>query len=416
MACDTTPPVVLPISPSTSEEDMLDVISRYKKLMTASVTEDSLYELSKKTIFELSKDLNLTEQERAQIVTQQITQMTTSMSNAAMQVALEWAAKDATIGYETAILKENASKAAAEAELTTAKICTEQSNESLVCANIEATIASSIRDNGRVDAYDQNDPCKPIMLKEEGLKYAQTDQVNASTYQILADAYRKSGVVQIGVENGTRKGLGGDNAGHTFAQTMVANRQVTSFEDSKRNHAVNASSQTIGQLIAAEAPLDASIIRNYNVAMNYLLSDSPSTIPGGPADLDGAEITWNIDGVTDYVDAPDADSGNLVENPWNPSDDKSIVTLAGSFTSDSNVRNGDYLVIRIDGGYYYGHKRITTDDITNGYAVIEFPTVEFDGSGSDTMTYNIELFVRDAAGNESQAKDSYVLNVKYQDS
>ena len=404
MACNEDAPIVLPVSPSTNEEDMLDVIIRYQKLMTAAIGENSLYERSKDTIFELSKDLNLTEKERANIVSGQISQMTVGISGSAMQVALEWAAKDATIGYETAILKENASKAAAEAALTAKKICTEENNSTLVCANIEATIAGSIRDNGRVETYSVEDPCKPTSLKDEGLKFAQTEQVEASTYQILADAYRKSGVVRIGVEDGIVKGIDGDRDGHTYAQTGVANRQIVSFEDSKRNHAVNASSQTIGQLISAEAPLDDSIVKNYNKAMEYLLSDSIPVVPGGPAQLDGVTIGWNSSIGTDEVDA----NCELISQQASEQ-----VTTSATIDPNSNVRNGDSVIIKINNGEYYGRHVLTVDDIdVRGYALMTFPTVDFVSGGASTAYYDIELYIQDMAGNTS-ATDTCQLKVAY---
>ena len=407
MACEE-PSVVLPIKPSTSEEDSLDVISRYKKLMKASLDDDSVYERSKKTIFELSKELNLTESERANIVAGQITQMTMSIESAAMSVALQWAKEDATVGYSTAILKENASKANAEAKLMASKVCTEDKNANLVCAKIESEIASSIRNNGRVDLYDKDDECKPIKLKDEGLRYEQTEQVEASTYQILADAYRKSGVVKIGIENGMTKGIDGDRDGYTHAQTMVAERQYVGFEDSKRNHAVNASSQTIGQLIAAEAPLDDRIVKNYNKGMEYLLSDSVPIVPGGSAAIDGIQIEWQ-DGITDTV----VDDGSGILGDMTVQLQEEWVTVGARVDNTKNIRNGDYIIASVNGGQHYVRHIVTIDNVANNDLVtLQFPSVKFSSSGSDTEYYDIEMYVQDMAGNKSDV-DTYQLRVKY---
>jgi len=403
MACNEDAPIVLPVSPSTNEEDSLKVIERYKKLMTASVGEDSLYERSKNTIYELSKDLTMTESERMNIVAGQITQMTTAISGSAMQTALAWAKEDATIGYETAILKERASQTAAEAELVAKKICTEEYNSGLVCAKIEAEIAGSIRNNGKVELYDKNDPCKPISLRDEGLKWAQTNQVESDTYRILADTFRKSGVVQIGIENGMTKGIDGDKDGHTYSQTQIARRQYVGFEDSKRTHAANSSSQTIGQLIAAEAPLDDKIVKNYNKAMDYLLSDSIPVTPGGDATLDGIFIVW--DGtITDSVDA----NGNLTSQHQ-----PGYVTTGAQIDNSKNIRNGDYIVAKINGGEMYVRHTVSVDNINNNDLIgLTFPTVEYDPAGASTEVYDIELYVQDMAGNKSPF-DAYQLNVKY---
>jgi hypothetical protein len=241
-------------------------------------------------------------------------------------------------------------------------------------------------------------------MKKEGLKYEQSKQVEASTYQILADAYRKSGVVTIGVENGIIKGLSGDRSGHTYAQAEVARRQYVSFEDSKRNHAVNASSQTIGQLVAAEAPLDNVIIQNYNKAMEYLLTDSVPVVPGGPAQLDGVNITWDPANGTDTVDA----DCNLTDQV-----SPEFVTLGAQLDRDKNYRNGDFIIIRVNGGEYYGRHTITVDDMNlERLVLIQFPSVDYSSSGSETMYYDLELYVQDMAGNTSTT-DTCQLKVKY---
>jgi len=404
MACNKQVPDIIPIRPQFNEEESLDVISRYQKLMVSSTGDDSLYSKSKETIFELSKDLNMTESQRMEIVSGQITQMTVGLSGSAMQTALSWAKEDAGVGYATAILKEQASKAAADAELVMAKVCTEEKSEQLQCAQIESTIAGSIRDNGRVDLYDATDKCKPIAIKDEGLKYQQTRQVTASTYQILADAYRKSGVVDIGESNGTIKGLDGDRAGHTYAQTGVANRQILSFEDSKRNHAVNASSQTIGQLIAAEAQLDDKIVNNYNTAMDYLLKDSTPVIPGGPASLDGVNIFWDNSKGTDQVDG----SGFLFSQQSSEQ-----ITTGAMIDPSSNVRNGDYIILKVNSGNYYTRQTISVTDIdTNGYVLLTFPSEQYNSSGASVAYYDLEVYVQDMAGNTSPI-DAFQLKVKY---
>ena len=402
MACDEKVPTIIPIKPSTSDDVILDVISKYKKLMTGSLGEDSLYERSKKTIFELSKDLNMTEKERMDIVAGQITQMTVGITGNAMAQGLAWAKEDATIGYQTAKLKAEATLTQGKAETEMFTKCKVENEAELICANITATIAGSIRENGKVRTYRDGSTCAPASLYDEGLKYEQTLQVEGSTYQILADAYRKSGIVQIGVENGTTKGIAADREGHTQAQTDVAHRQILSFEDSKRNHAVNASSQTIGQMIAAEAPLDDQIVQNYNKGMEYLLQDSTPTVPGGSVVLDPVEINWNLSG-TDNVDG----SGNLTSQAVNEQ-----VTTSVVFGVGANTRNGDNVMLRINGGEYYSRHVITTSDMNSGHVLLAFPTVDFVPGGANDMSYNIEAYIQDVAGNTS-AYTSFMLMVTY---
>jgi len=405
MACDTKLPIVTPVTPAKGTEVILDVVPKYQKLMTSSLGEDSLYERSKRTIFELSKDLNMTEAQRMDIVAGQITQMTVGITAGAMAQALAWAKEDATIGYTTAKLKAEGVLTQTKAETEAYNKCKVENEKDLVCAQITATIAGSIRENGKVATYEDENKCKPSSLFDEGLKYEQTLQVNGSTYQILADAYRKSGIVQIGVESGTTKGIDSNRDGHTYAQTAVANRQVLSFEDSKRNHAVNASSQTIGQMIASDAPLDDQIVQNYNKGMEYLLTDSTPIVPGGQVTLDPIVIDWTITG-TDDVDSI-VSPGNLTSQAVSEQ-----VTLATVFQVGANTRNGDNVLLRINGGEYFSRHIITTGDISSGHVLMSFPTVSYVSTGASVALYTVDAYIQDVAGNTS-VYDTYALSVRY---
>ena len=87
-----------------------------------------------------------------------------------------------------------------------------QKENELKCVTIEATMTASLRENGRVKTYDADEPCKPIAMEDEGLKYFQTKQVQADSQRIFSDTYRKSGVVQLGVDTDDNvfKGLTGN--------------------------------------------------------------------------------------------------------------------------------------------------------------------------------------------------------------
>ncbi len=406
MACDTSPATVIPIKPDDASKLILDVIPKYQSLMKSSVGVDSLYERAKKTIFELSKDLNMTEKERMDVVAGQITQMTVGITSHAMAQSVTWAKEDATIGYAVAKLKGEAILTQTKAQTEAYNKCKTENEAAYVCAQTTSVMAGSIRENGRIKTYELEDKCTPTSLHDEGLKYEQTLQVAGSTYQILADAYRKSGIVQIGVEAGTTKGIDGDYEGHTNAQTSVANRQVLSFEDSKRNHAVNASSQTIGQMIAAEAPLDDAIVRNYNKGMEYLLTDSTPIVPGGPVLLDPIDINWTVSG-TDNVDDPSGSQGNLILQQVSEQ-----VTVATVFQVGANTRNGDNIQLKINGGEYYSRHVITDADLQRGYVLMSFPTVKLTPAGGSIAIYSIDSYIQDVAGNYS-THDTYQLSIDY---
>jgi len=241
----------------TSADGTLDVSSKYKQLMQDSLSEESLYIRAKETFSVIFEDLQISEKEKAEIVSQHVATMTTSLSAAAMQTALSWEKEERDGAY--ALAKEKAATELLIAQATKAEeeICLVQAQVKLQCANITATVSGTIRENGAPSAYEA-DGCTPTGLNNEGLKYAQTKQVEAAMYQTFADAYRKSGVVTLGVDtdDGELKGLSGDigsiTSGFTRQQTLTSERQRIGFEDSKRTHAANSAASMIGQLLSSE--------------------------------------------------------------------------------------------------------------------------------------------------------------------
>ncbi len=154
-----------------------------------------------------------------------------------------------------------------------------------LCAQREVLLAGSMRENGRVATYDTEDPCKPLLLENEGLKYHQTEMVIGQRYSILSDSYMKNGRVTIDSQG---LPVTTDGAGKTTEDIRFSIRQRISFEDSKRNHAATAASQMVSGLIAAEVGLkeeeNQALIDRWTTAMDYLNEDStcpdPITGPG----------------------------------------------------------------------------------------------------------------------------------------
>jgi len=263
----------------------LDISTKYFKLMQDTLADDSLYTRAKETLFHLFENLQLTEKEKATVISDFMSNLAINMSSATLSTALSWAKEERDGAYTLAKVKTDAEIALATKELVKEQICETQNKTDLICAQIEATIAGSIRENGNVTAYDPSNPCKPKHLDDTGLKHEQTKQVEAATYQIFADAYRKSGVVKVGVDSDqVRKGItgtthdeAGEIAGYTAQQTANAERQRIAYEDSKRNHAANSSASMIGQLLSAEVAPKESDVDKWRAAVDYLNRSHSST-------------------------------------------------------------------------------------------------------------------------------------------
>ncbi len=283
MACDVD------IEDFSKEDGSIAVSDKYKQLMQDTLSDESLYTRAKDTIFYQFNDLQLTEKEKAGFVTEFMAGVTTELSKAAMATSLSWAKEERDGPYTLAKLKADASNSLATFEKIKEEICVLQKEDELKCIQIETTGAQSIRENGRVENYKIDEhgdkTCHPLDLKDEGLKYTQTKQVAADAYKIFADAYRKSGVVQVGTDtDGITKGLTGTShdqygevAGYTAQQTSNAERQRIAYEDSKLNHAANSSASMIGQMLSAEVDIWDSDVAMWRQAVNGLLTKHSTT-------------------------------------------------------------------------------------------------------------------------------------------
>lgn len=267
--CNTVLPNV------TLVDGTLDVVAKIKTLTDEVLGKNSVYMRAKDTFKELLDGRHLSEAEYAQFASQFISQLAVTTTQQVITGAMQWEAQEKEMAYSLAAMKAQADLTLANIEKTKYEICKIQKDIDLQCANITATLATSIRKNGRVSTYG-TDGCTPTALYDEGTDYVQMKAVDAQKYSTLADAYRKSGIVDIATTlDGVEKGTAGNDAGYTKAQEDFAKRQIKSFEDSKRNHAVNASSQMIGQLLSAEVAPDPAYVAQWNTAMDYLNTNTP---------------------------------------------------------------------------------------------------------------------------------------------
>lgn len=268
--CDAST-IVLP--DMVAENSELSIVEKLRTLTEESLGTSSIYMRAKDTFKELFDGHKISEPEYAQLASQFISNLAVQTTQSVMQGAIDWAKAEKEMAYGLAQSRANVELTLAQIEKLKYDICNAQKDNELKCAQVTATVSSSIRDNGRVATWDANNSCMPLTLMDEGVKFDQKAVYQAQTYTALADAFRKSGKVQIGVDvDNTTKGLSGDNMGYTDAQEEFARRQVKSFEDSKRQHAVNAISAMIGQMLSAEVAPTAEDISRWRTALDYLLT------------------------------------------------------------------------------------------------------------------------------------------------
>jgi hypothetical protein len=265
------------LSTPVLENSTLDVVSKVQSLTDVALASESVYMRAKDTFKELMDSRNITEKEYASAASQFIGQLAAQTTQTVIMGALDWATKEKEMAYSLAATKQQIQQSIAAVEKTKADICLVEKEIDFKCTQQAVEIAGSIRDNGRVATWD-TDGCTPLSLVDEGTKYEQALYIESQKYANLADSFRKSGVVTIGAtSDGILKGISGDNAGYTDAQEEFARRQILSFEDSKRNHAANAMSQMIGQLLSIEEVPSAEYVSRWQNAIDYLITNTPSS-------------------------------------------------------------------------------------------------------------------------------------------
>jgi len=272
------------IPPFQSEKGELSISDKYIQLMRDTVSEDSLYVRAKDTFKVVFEELQLTEIEKAKLISEHIASITMQLSATAMQTAVLWAKEERDGVYALAKLKADTTLAMTNSLKAEEEICLVQKQTQLVCANITATISGTYRENGKPTGYEA-DGCTPTDIQDEGLKYHQTKQVEGATYQIYSDSYRKSGVVRVGIDTADNmtKGLSGPidpiTGGYTNQQTINAERQRIAYEDSKRNHAANSAATMIGQLLSSEqlSATNEQDVARWRESIDFLNTSHTST-------------------------------------------------------------------------------------------------------------------------------------------
>lgn len=261
---------------ATLVDGTIEVVDKIKLLSEVALATDSIYMRAKDTFKELLDGRKINEDTYAKLAGEFASQLAVSTIQQVIQGGITWAEQEKSLTYSLAKSKADTSVSLANREMIGHQICQIDKETELKCAQVTATVAGSIRDNGRVATYNVDNPCIPLTLEDEGMKYDQGAVYKAQTYTGLADAYRKSGIVTISTTtDGVTKGTAGDALGYTNAQEAYARRQIKSFEDSKRNHAANSSSQMIGQMLSAEVAPATEDVARWRTALDYLNTNTP---------------------------------------------------------------------------------------------------------------------------------------------
>lgn len=250
--------------------DELDVVCKYKELLSSSLDVDSIYIKTKETIQDMFDKGYIKDDNIAEIVTQVLAQANASLVTSAMSTALGWANAEKEVALKKLELAKQLDILDGQISLTNAQ-ADKTANEDI------ATQANTIRQNGMptvvngkvVSLTDTGAVYENILLtrekvqsenKAQELSDAKVKETHASINKLVADTYVNYGMFSgytigesglIGVQDHTP-------AGYTTLSSIqgtIAKEQAKGYAYNAWANAASGLGSTIGVALTSETDI-----------------------------------------------------------------------------------------------------------------------------------------------------------------
>jgi hypothetical protein len=359
----------------------IDITDTYKKLMQASVGQDSVYLKAKETLNDYyATSAGLTDVQRATMLSQSIVDISKDITNSAMQMALKIDTENRDAAYALTKLRE-------ETRLTTANVAKTEKDIEMADKNLWiATVsgwkiqAEAYRDFG-VQTWNQLETAKILDVTayvDYGTKVETLKKAKVDTYATYANSYRQNGKVNYttNVADGSFSTITADNTGLTYFQTRVADRQRQGFDDNMRQHVVNSSASMVSMLLSTEASgiNYTPYLDKWSTAASYL---STNLLVSG---------------------------GAMSVSSWGTLSKSAGITISGSVTNIDAGRTVSVVLDTDTSVTIYGSVNIVMIDST--FSIVT-PGSMFSAM-SVGATYNVKVSLLDNAGNSVMITNSMV--------
>jgi len=244
----------------------LDVLSKYDSLVSRSLGGESVYIRAKETIQELAAEGDLSDIDKAKVISEVLNSLNTSLVSASMSTALAWAQAEKDISLRKLELALQLD--AIEQDVFLKEAQTEQMYSSIRLAKVESRrlygVAAfvnndvvSLSDEGKVYTDIQlTDAQRTKVGAETTLTTQKMEESYAAVHKIVADtyvnygSYTYTGLTAIGLENIT--------ANHGSFETLsdmqkeIAVEQAKGYTYSAWANALTGTASMLGTAIAAE--------------------------------------------------------------------------------------------------------------------------------------------------------------------
>lgn len=250
--------------------DELDVVCKYKELLSSSLDVDSIYIKTKETIQDMFDKGYIKDDNIAEVVTQVLAQANASLVTSAMSTALGWANAEKEVALKKLELAKQLDILDGQIALTNAQ-ANKTANEDI------ATQANTIRQNGMptvvdgkvVSLTDTGAVYENILLtrekvqsedKAQELSDAKVKETHASINKLVADTYVNYGMFSgytigesglIGVQDHTPTGY----TTLSSIQGTIAKEQAKGYAYNAWANAASGLGSTIGVALTSETDI-----------------------------------------------------------------------------------------------------------------------------------------------------------------
>lgn len=254
-------------------ETSLDVATKLDTLISGMTGENSLYIKAKETLDYLFQNNNMSQVDKANIITNLLTNITIQGTQVAMNTALEWTKAEkefalrkfeseyqvTKLSYETMTAQTLANKANVDFQYADAQLLNEYGTIVLTngrVSGISETGTEAKYKLAMIKSQSENEAEKKTQIQ------AQTKELYARTHQIVADtvvnhgAYTWSNLAATGLADVTKVTTGIETL--SSVQINVGKEQAKGYAYNAWANATSSSASMIGTLLTTESSVDYS--------------------------------------------------------------------------------------------------------------------------------------------------------------
>lgn len=277
---------------TTSE---LDVLSKYKQLMEASMDGSSSYIRAKETLEEMYRDNDVPQSDKGTVLAGLLSSLHTSVMSSSMSTALQWASKEKDLALQKLELEQQLDILANEVAKSENEATSIKNADLIQQANsLRTNGAMTVVDGKVISLGDTGSVYESILLtrekvesenKAQALSDAKIVETNAGIHKVIADTYVNYGMFSgyainsTGVTGITQAATPGTTLSE--AQLEIAKEQAKGYVYNAWSNVASGLGSTIGVALTSETDIftgdNAGILATWKDTVDKLNSTIPAS-------------------------------------------------------------------------------------------------------------------------------------------